>query len=124
MAQLQRDEQGDPLKVVGIIRDITESKQAEQSIALLSFALDNVREAALLINERARFQYVNDEACRVLGYTRAELLGMGVPDIDPEFPAERWRDHWRDLQAQGSLSFESRHRTRDGRIFPVEVSAN
>ena len=49
---------------------------------------------------------------------------MAVPDIDPDFPVERWPDHWRDLKAQRSLSFESRHRTRDGRIFPVEVSAN
>ena len=39
-------------------------------------------------------------------------------------PAERWSGHWRDLKEHWSLSFESRHRTRDGRIFPVEVSAN
>ena len=38
--------------------------------------------------------------------------------------SERWSDHWRDLKAQRSLTFESRHRTRDGRIFPVEISAN
>jgi PAS domain S-box-containing protein len=99
-------------------------QRAEQDVALLSFALNNVREAALLIDDTARFHYVNDEACRVLGYTRAELLGMGIPDIDSEFPAERWSDHWRDLKPQRSLNFESRHRTRDGRIFPVEISAN
>ena len=39
-------------------------------------------------------------------------------------PAERWPDHWRDLETQRSLMFESRHRTRDGRTFPVEVSAS
>jgi PAS domain S-box-containing protein len=98
--------------------------RAEQEVALLSFALNNVREAALLIDDTARFHYVNDEACRVLGYTRAELLGKSVPDIDTEFPAGRWSDHWRDLKAQRSLSFESRHRTREGGIFPVEVNAN
>ena len=97
--------------------------RAEQEVALLSFALDNVREAASLIDESGRFHYVNEEACRVLGYTHQELLGMTVPDIDPEFPAGRWSDHWRDLKTQRSLSYESRHRTRDGRIFPVEISA-
>ncbi len=49
---------------------------------------------------------------------------MGVADIDPDFPMERWSDHWRELKAKRSRTFESRHRTRDGRIFPVEVSAN
>jgi PAS domain S-box-containing protein len=100
-------------------------KQAEQEVTLFSFALNNVRDvAAFLIDDRGRFQYVNEEACRGLGYSRAELLAMSAPDIDPEFPAERWSDHWGDLQAHRSLSFESRHRTRDGRIFPVEISAN
>jgi len=106
------------------LRSRAARQRAEQEVSLLSFALDKVREAALLIDDRGRFHYVNDEACRVLGYTRAQLLGMGVADIDPEFPAERWADHWRHLKAQRSLSFESRHRTRDGRAFPVEVSAN
>ena len=99
-------------------------ERAEQELALLGFALDNVREAALLSDEQGLFRYVNEHACRILGYPRAELLRMGIPDIDPEFPAERWPDHWRELQAKKSLSFESRHRTRDGHVFPVEVSAN
>ena len=106
------------------LRSRAARKRAEQEVALLSFALNKIREAALLTDDRARFQYVNDEACRVLCYSRAELLGLSVSDIDPEFPAERWSDHWRDLKAQRSLSFEGRHRTRDGRIFPVEISAN
>jgi len=106
------------------LRSQAARQRAEQEVALLSFALNNVREAALLTDDTARFHYVNNEACRVLGYTRAELLGMSIPDIDPEFPAQRWSDHWRDLKAQRSLSFEGLHRTRDGRIFPVEISAN
>ena len=48
---------------------------------------------------------------------------MGVPDIDPDFPKERWPSHWHNLKALGSLNFESRHRTKDGRVFPVEISA-
>jgi PAS domain S-box-containing protein len=106
------------------LRSQAARQRAEQEVALLSFALDNVREAAFLIDDRGRFHYVNEEACRVLGYSRAELLGLRVSDIDPEFPAERWADHWRDLEALRSLSFESRHQTQDGRVFPVEVSAN
>ena len=87
------------------LRSRAARQRAEQEVALLSFALDKVREAAFLIDDTARFRYVNEEACRVLGYTRAELLGMGVPDIDPDFPAERWSDHWRDLKAQRSAHF-------------------
>jgi PAS domain S-box-containing protein len=106
------------------LRSKAARKQAEQQVALLSFALDKGHEAAFLIDDTARFQYVNEEACRLMGYTRAELLGLGVADIDPDFPVQRWSDHWRDFKVQRSRTFESRHRTRDGRIFPVEVSVN
>jgi len=102
------------------LRSRAAREPAEQEIALLGFALDNVHEAALLIDEQGRFHYVNEEACRALGYSRADLLDMAVPDIDLEVRAERWLE----LKTRRPLSFKSRYRTRDGRIFPVEVSEN
>jgi PAS domain S-box-containing protein len=108
----------------GIMLDITERKRAEQSISLLSFALNSVSEAAFLVDKAGRFHFVNEEACRVLGYTREELLGIGVSDIDPEVTEEAWAAHWSKLETLGSLSFERNHRTRDGRVFPVEINAN
>lgn len=102
----------------------TAQEQAKQKISLLSFAMDRVRDAAFLLDEQGRCHYTNESACRILGYDCAEVLGMGVADIDPDMPAERWPDHWRELKVRQTLRFESRHRTRDGRIFPVEVSAN
>ncbi len=115
---------GDMAFGIVTLRSRAARKQAEQKVALLGFALDNVREAALLIDDSAHIHYVNEEACRALSCSREALLGMAVPDIDSEFPEGRWSDHWRDLKAQRSMSFESRHRTRDGRVFPVEISAN
>ncbi len=105
-----------------LARDSAELYQRQ--VALLTFALDNIRDEAFLSDDKARFHYVNEEACRVLGYTRAELLGMTVPDIDLQIPAERWPERWLELKTQRALSFESRHRTRDGRIFPVAISGN
>jgi PAS domain S-box-containing protein len=115
---------GDMAFGIVTLRSRDARERAEQEVTLLSFALDRVNEAAILTDDSGHIHYVNEEACRVLGYTREELLGMGVADIDPEFPAGRWSDHWRDLREHRSLCFESRHRTRDGRIFPVEISAN
>ena len=104
--------------------DITERKRAEESLALTSFALNNVREAAYLIDENSRFHYVNEEICRALGYTREELRGMCVPDVNPDFPVERWPDEWARRKSKRSLIFESRHRAKDGRVFPVEINSN
>ncbi|MCG3196027.1 MAG: Sensor histidine kinase RcsC [bacterium] len=110
--------------LASMVMDLVERKQAARQLTLLDFALNHVREAAFLIDEEGRVLHVNEEACRALGWPRGEILTLSVPDIDPDFPAHRWREHWSELKARGSLTFETRHRTKDGRIFPVEVSAN
>jgi len=104
-------------------RDITQRKQVDQQINLLNYALDNIHEAAYLIVD-GRFMYVNQEACRSLGYSRDELIGMQVLDIDASFTPERANEHVVDLFRQGTLTFETLHRTSAGRIFPVEITSS
>lgn len=118
------DHSGRPLRSVGTVQDITARKQAERQLTLVNFAMNHVREAAFVIDKHAHFHYVNDDACRTLEYSREELLGLSVADVDPDFPLQRWSDHWRELQGRKSLMFEGRHRTKSGRIFPVEIAAN
>ena len=55
-------------------RDITERKQAEEALLFTQFALDNAADQMFWIDEEAHFKYVNNQACRVLGYSREELL--------------------------------------------------
>lgn len=100
--------------------------------AVMDVALNRVHEAVYLIDADARFIYVNDEVVRTLGYSRGELLGMGVPDIDPSVTIERWREMWTTSwlssgKQSGFIStrepFETQHVAKDGRVFPVEISA-
>ena len=104
--------------------DITERKEAEKSMALMSFALDTVHEAAYLVDQTAHFQYVNQAACRATGYSRDELLKIGISDIDADFPADQWTDFWQQLANQRSMTLECHHKTKSGQLYPVEVSAN
>lgn len=88
------------------------------------FAIEQMADAAYWITPDARIDYANAAACRMLGYTRAEMQTRTVPDIDLVFTAEAWPGHWAELKRAGSLIFETRHITKDGRIFPVEIRAN
>jgi len=76
------------------------------------------------MTEAGQLFYVNEAACRVLGYRREELLAMSIHDLDPNFPIEAWPLHWRELKEKGSLTFQSSHRRKNGREFPVEVTSN
>ena len=78
-----------------------EKRRAEEHRATVDFAMNQVHEGVYLVGDDARFLYVNDEATRALGYSREELLRMRVPDIDPDFPPERWAQFLRDISAAG-----------------------
>jgi PAS domain S-box-containing protein len=58
----------------------------------------------------------------MLGYTREELLTMGLFDIDPDFPAAAMAGISAQIKSSGSFTLTSRHRAKDGRIFPVEIN--
>ncbi len=76
------------------------------------------------MTDAGRFFYVNEAACRALGYSREELLQMTVFDIDPAFTQSLWLETWRKLKAEKSIVLETVHRARDGRTYPVEIRAN
>ena len=99
-------------------------RRTQRALLFTKFSIDRAADGAFWIEPDARFVYVNDAACRSLGYSRRELLSMTVHDIDPDFPAEDWLDHWREVKERGSFTLDSRHRTKEGHIFPVEITVN
>ena len=116
---------GRVVQVVGAIQDITERKKAENRMRLLDFALDHIAEGVFLIDTEARFHYVNREACKKLGYSREELIGMRVPDVNPVFSMEAWTAHWPVVKKEKrSITLQTQHRTKEGKVFPVEISGN
>jgi PAS domain S-box-containing protein len=115
---------GDLAFGITTLRTRVERTLAQKEIALLSFAMNSVHETAYLIDEDGRFSLVNDESCRMLGFSREELLHMSVPDIDPDYPADRWSTHWDQLKKGGSFRWEGHHRTSGGTLVPVEINAN
>ncbi|MFQ5605919.1 MAG: response regulator, partial [bacterium] len=107
-----------------VARNISERKKVEEMLRFTQFSVDQSVDPAFWMGNDAHFIYVNDAACRALGYSRAELLKMSVHDIDPNFPREAWPEHWEKLKSKGSLTVESVHKTKTGKVYPVEIIAN
>ncbi len=123
-ARAIRDEHGATLYYEGTVEDVSERKRAEEMLRLMQFSIDHSADAAYWMTPDARFVYVNEAACRSLNYSREQLLSMSVHDVDLNFPREVWPEHWKQVKERGSFSLESRHRTSDGRVFPVEIAVN
>jgi len=109
--------------VLGTAFDITERKMTDNALRLTQFAIDHTSDAAFWVRPDGRFMYVNQAACELHGYTRDELLSMRVFDIDPEFPREKWPEHWAEISRLGFRIFSVYHCKKNGKRFPVEITA-
>ena len=104
-----------------VYQDITERKQAEAEYRTIIRA---TMDAFWLTDMQGHFLDVNDACCRLIGYSRDELLNMSITDVEAiEKPGETAK-RIRKIKKVGYDSFETSHRRKDGGIINVEVSVN
>ncbi|OQW91187.1 MAG: hypothetical protein BWK79_17545 [Beggiatoa sp. IS2] len=111
-------------RVVIFARDISGRKQAEEALRLSQFSLDHSADGIQWIRPDSLYLYVNDSFCHLVGYSRDELLSMGITDLDLHLSTTSWQDQWEEYKRKGFFTFETEYRRRDGSIFPVEITTS
>lgn len=106
---------------VDFIRDITERVRAVEDLRKAQFSLDNIGDYPLWIDVEGRIFEVSESTCRHLEYSREELLNMRAWDVDVTLTEELWPDRWRRSKEAAGALLEIKHRTKSGRVYPVEI---
>ncbi|MDZ7794855.1 MAG: PAS domain-containing protein [Spirochaetia bacterium] len=108
------------------VMDITEQKQAEKELrakeALYRNLMENSIDAVYLLNETGKIFQANYTACKMLGYSKEELLQLTIDDVDLNFPSARFIEFWKDQPEGTTVLFETIHRHKSGKEIPVEVN--
>jgi PAS domain S-box-containing protein len=124
---------GKPQYTRGIFKDVTDRKIAEEALrkseekfhTVFDWANDAILLHTLSTDSApGRFIETNLVACRMLGYTREELLSLGPPDIVPPELHAQLGEIARQAQTQDKILFETRLLRKDGSTFPAESSGH
>jgi PAS domain S-box-containing protein len=129
-AKMVRTDDGRPWFIHGVAFDVTELKQAEESLkkneemlrGLFEFAPDTV----VVVNDNGRIVRVNAQVEQMFGYGRDELMGKSIEVLIPERFRQQhaWHrtayiaePHTRPMGAGLELS----GKRKDGSEFPVDI---
>jgi PAS domain S-box-containing protein len=133
---------GQPLSTEGFVEDITERKRTQTTLQQANEAtakagrqyrqlFNSISDAVFVYELRenglplpTRYLEVNDNACRLLGYTREELLQLRMTDIIP--PGERSEGPANALKllADGQVTWSGQIATKSGQRIPVDANTH
>ena len=115
------DRNGDFKGVFATTERLDRDRFAEMSLAALRQALDSAGEMVLQIDRGSRVIDANETALTWLGYTREQLTGMRLDQIDTRLSPELYAEMLEQLTGRGAWQGETRYRTRLGSEFPVDM---
>jgi PAS domain S-box-containing protein len=127
----EREHRGSDGQIAGlrsVVQDISRRKETEAALVeserRARALFDGIHDAVFVHDQDGRILDANPAACWQLGYSRDELLKLRTSQIDaPEFAAG-FQDRLRTQLQQGQLTCEGLHRTKSGKLIPVEVTTS
>jgi len=123
------DNSGSISQFIGIIRNITDRKLAEEALKQSEQLFRSYFELPLIgiaiVSPDKRWIAVNDKLCDILGYTRDELLKLTWPDITPEKDLHmEMADYEKMFSGELKINnLEKRYIKKDGTVIYVKLSS-
>jgi PAS domain S-box-containing protein len=96
-------------------------RESEQRCRAL---VDQAGDGIELLDETGRYLDVNAASLRQLGYTRQEMLGLSLFEVEPSINREQFAQRSTSLRNNKMVRAETVHRRKDGSTFPVEVTTS
>jgi sigma-B regulation protein RsbU (phosphoserine phosphatase) len=123
-----RDDKGNKIFNQGLVVDITRRKLAEEEVRKSEEKFRRIVETAgegfILMDEDLKIIDVNDAYCKLLGYSREEILGKTPHDLATEEDRQFMAGNREEILAREYREFEGTMVAKNGRHVPILVHGN
>ena len=114
--------------ILSITRDISTRKAIENKLKTSEQMYRSILQANpdgyWLADGNGRILEVNHSYCTMSGYSEYELLTMKISDLDALELIRDTKERIENLMQSNGMCFESKHRAKDGTVFPVSISVS
>jgi len=117
------EENGEIIGLVGIGRDITEQKLAQEKILKLSKGIEQSPVSIEITDIDGIIEYVNPRFCDTTGFSAEEVIGKHARILrSDKMPPETYDDLWETIKSGGIWRKELLNKKKDGSMFWESVT--
>ena len=103
---------------IGIIRDITERKRAEEKLKKLSTAIKQSPVSVVITDPKGNIEYVNPKFCELTGYSEKEALGKNPRILQSgQTPKQTYEQLWEALLGGKEWHGEFLNKKKNGELY-------
>lgn len=118
IAEVVKDEKGKPVKVIGVIQDITLQKQLENKLRILSNAIEQNPASIVITNIKGDIEYVNPKFTQLTGYTMQEAMGKNPRILKSDISSPlMYEELWNTIKSGNIWSGEFCNVKKTGELY-------
>lgn len=126
-SEVIKDENGEPVQLVGTIMEVAEGQQIEQNLnhSELKFKsiFDNVINGILIANDKAEYKYANHAISNITGYSKEDLISMSLMDLTPQYNKVNIMIQFKEFIKKGKQRGEYQLIKKNGTIITAKYQA-
>lgn len=122
-AKVYYDNNGTPIRLLGTVKDITESKNAEEKMAMLAAIVESSDDLILSKGLNGIITSWNDAGERIMGYKAHEMIGQHVSKLIPNDRLEEEDEIISRLKRGERIEhFETKRVRKDGNTIDISLT--
>lgn len=109
-------------RLVGVVQDITEKRDREARLNMISMALEQAGEAVLITDSSNNIKYVNKTFVDVTGYSAKEVIGKNPKLLSSGRQGnDFYESMWEELKKNSFWKGRIWNRRKNGEVFPEQL---